>query len=129
VAVSDDLLEWEIIARVGEEYSLNESDSYWRDDGEAWIVARSATKHFGSCFCSAPPPYTDWKVTELAPMVHAPSSCRLKESSTSRVQPHPDNTASPLEAVDVYFAGLELADGGEWWTQTHSDPAKTPKME
>jgi hypothetical protein len=34
-----------------------------------------------------------------------------------------------LEAVDVYFAELDLADDGEWWTQTHSDPAKTLKAE
>ena len=72
LAVSDDLLEWEVIARVGEEYGLNESDIHWQDDGEAWIVSRSLVKHFGSCFCSAQPPYTDWQTTELAPMVHAP---------------------------------------------------------
>ena len=72
LAVSDDLLEWEVIARVGEEYGLNESDIYWRDDGEAWIISRSVVKHFGSCFCSAQPPYTEWQVTELSPMVHAP---------------------------------------------------------
>ena len=47
----------------------------------------------------------------------------------SRMQPHPDNTASLLEAVDVYFAELEFADGGDRWTQTHSDPAKTLKVE
>lgn len=72
LAVSDDLLEWEIIARVGDEYGLNESDIHWHDDGEAWIVARSVAKPQGSFFCSAEPPYTDWHVTELAPMVHAP---------------------------------------------------------
>ncbi len=204
LAVSENLLDWEIITRVGEEYGLNESDIHWWDDGEAWIVARSATKHFGSCFCSAVPPYTDWKVVELTPMVHAPvflpvegelyvagrnmpavegdatfpfksagvglwrvqrgaleavlripatGDCSYPGmvadpqgrvclsyhsqhayhmgvlSPPSRVQPHPDNTASLLEAVDVYFAELELADGGEWWAQTHSDPAKTPKPE
>lgn len=72
LATSDDLLTWNIITRVGEEYGLNESDIFWHEDGEAWIVARSVMKRGGSFFCSAPPPYTDWKVTELEPMVHAP---------------------------------------------------------
>ena len=206
VAVSDDLLEWEVIARVGDEFGLNESDIHWQDDGEAWIVSRSAVKHFGSCFCSAKPPYTDWQVTEMAPMVHAPVFLRCEgelyvagrnmpivegditfpfksagvglwrvERGTlepvlripatgdcsypgmvadpegrvflsyhsqhayhmgvltppSRIQPHPDNQADLLEAVDVYFAELELADDDEWWILTHPDPAvdaRTPRQ-
>ena len=72
LAVSGDLLEWEVIARVGGQHGLNESDIHWRDDGEAWIVARSAVDNFASCFCSAQPPYADWQSTMLAPMVHAP---------------------------------------------------------
>ena len=71
LAVSDDLLEWDTIARVGQGYGLNESDIFWHESGEAWIVARSVVKQ-GSFFCSAQPPYTDWEVTELEQMVHAP---------------------------------------------------------
>lgn len=72
LAVSDDLVEWETIARVGDGWGLNESDIFWREDGEAWIVARSVARREGSFFCSARPPYTDWEVTEMEPMVHAP---------------------------------------------------------
>ena len=72
LAVSNDLLEWETITRVGEGCGLNESDIFWRENGEAWIVARSVVKRGGSFFCSAHPPYTNWEVTELEPMVHAP---------------------------------------------------------
>ncbi|MHB9106072.1 MAG: hypothetical protein ACYDCO_03350 [Armatimonadota bacterium] len=72
LAVSDDLLTWEIIARIGEPFGLCESDIFWHEDGEAWIVARSAAKPQGSVFCSAQPPYTDWQATEMTPMVHAP---------------------------------------------------------
>jgi hypothetical protein len=38
-------------------------------------------------------------------------------------------TASLLEAVDVCFAELKFADGVDRWTQTHSDPAMTLKVE
>lgn len=72
LAVSDDLLNWEVIARIGQGHGLNESDIHWRADGEAWIVARSVARPEGSFFCAARPPYTDWEVTEMEPMVHAP---------------------------------------------------------
>ncbi|MFP4029488.1 MAG: hypothetical protein ACLFWL_17015 [Candidatus Brocadiia bacterium] len=70
--VSDDLVEWETLCRIGEEYGLNESDIFWHEDGEAWIVARSVLKGNASFFCSAQPPYTEWEVSEMGPMVHAP---------------------------------------------------------
>ena len=70
--VSDDLQEWKFVARIGEAFGLNESDIFWHEDGEAWIVARSVVKPEGSVFCSARPPYTDWQTTEMTPMVHAP---------------------------------------------------------
>jgi hypothetical protein len=72
LAVSDDLLEWRVVATIGEGHGLCESDIHWHADGEAWIVARSVVKREGSFFCSARAPYTDWQVTELGPMVHAP---------------------------------------------------------
>jgi hypothetical protein len=72
LAVSDDLMAWKTIARIGDEAGLNESDIFWHEDGEAWIVARSAVKPQRSFFCSAGAPYTDWTVSELEPMVHAP---------------------------------------------------------
>ncbi len=69
LAVSDDLLHWDIIARVGD--GLNESDIVWRPDGEAWIVSRTAKGRY-SVFASAQPPYTDWQTIDMTPMVHAP---------------------------------------------------------
>ena len=45
------------------------------------------------------------------------------------MQPHPDNKANLLEAVDVYFAELELTDAGEWWIDAGSDPAESPEEE
>ena len=70
--VSDDLMTWTKVARVGEAAGLNESDIFWHDDGEAWIVSRSVVKREGSFFASAREPYVDWDVTEMTPMVHAP---------------------------------------------------------
>lgn len=69
LAISDDLLCWETVARVGD--GLNESDIVWRPDGEAWIVSRTVKRN-GSAFAAAKPPYTRWEVTDMAPMVHAP---------------------------------------------------------
>lgn len=70
LAVSDNLIEWQTIARVGT--GLNESDIYWHADGEAWIISRTI-KATNSCFATAKPPYTDWSSVELEPMVHAPN--------------------------------------------------------
>lgn len=76
LAVSDDLLNWQTLCRIGtDEQALCESDIHWWPSGEAWIVARSATaKETGGndYFCAAMPPYTDWEVTELPARVHAP---------------------------------------------------------
>lgn len=72
LAVSDDLLDWEMLARVGPEAGLCESDIHWREDGEAWIVARSVVRQQGSFFCTAYPPYREWQITGMTPMVHAP---------------------------------------------------------
>lgn len=69
LAVSEDLLQWETIARIGD--GLNESDIVWRPDGEAWIVSRTV-KGSRSVFASAQPPYTEWRTVDMAPMVHAP---------------------------------------------------------
>lgn len=69
LAVSDDLLNWTTIARVGD--GLNESDIYWHEDGEAWIVSRTAKGPY-SVFASAQAPYTHWETTDLRPMVQAP---------------------------------------------------------
>ncbi|NLL83913.1 MAG: exo-alpha-sialidase [Lentisphaerae bacterium] len=69
LAVSDDLINWETIARIGE--NLNESDIFWHPDGEAWVVSRTVKGHF-SVFAAAKPPYTEWHTTTLTSMVHAP---------------------------------------------------------
>ncbi len=69
LAVSDDLLSWTTIARVGD--GLNESDIYWHEDGEAWIVSRTIKGAY-SVFASAHAPYTAWETTDMSPLVHAP---------------------------------------------------------
>jgi len=69
LAVSDDLLTWTTIARIGD--GLNESDIHWHDGGEAWIVSRSVTGP-GSVFAAAQPPYADWETMDMAPVVNAP---------------------------------------------------------
>ena len=71
LAVSDDLLNWDVIARIGE--GLNESDIHWHENGEAWIVARNLSRVSpASAFAKASPPYTSWQVTPMAPLCHAP---------------------------------------------------------
>ncbi len=72
--VSDDLREWETIARIGDGLGLDESDIHFRDDGEAWLVSRTVRgdDQVGSYFASAHPPYTDWTVTPMHPVVNAP---------------------------------------------------------
>lgn len=74
LAVSDDLLAWKTIARVGAGLGLNESDIHWRPDGEAWLVARvvGGNEAVGSYFASAAPPWDDWRLAPLSPLVHAP---------------------------------------------------------
>lgn len=74
LAVSDDLETWTDIARIGEGLGLNESDIHFRPDGEAWVVARTIQQNdrVGSYFAAAQPPYTDWQLTPMHPVVHAP---------------------------------------------------------
>lgn len=72
--VGDDLHEWQNIARIGDGLGLNESDIHFRPDGEAWLVSRTVRSddEVGSYFASAEPPYTDWSVTPMRPVVNAP---------------------------------------------------------
>lgn len=74
LVVSDDLLHWEEVARIGEGCGLCESDIQFRPDGEAWVIARTVLQNSetGSYFASAKPPYTDWQATPMHPVVHAP---------------------------------------------------------
>lgn len=76
LAVSDDLLDWQVLCRIGtDEQSLCESDIHWWPNGEAWIVARSASVHKtggNDFFCVAQPPYTDWQITEMSARCQAP---------------------------------------------------------
>ena len=74
LVVSDDLLHWEEVARIGEGCGLCESDIFFQPDGEAWVIARTVlqNRETGSYFAAARPPYTDWDVTPMHPVVHAP---------------------------------------------------------
>jgi hypothetical protein len=70
---STDLLDWKTLCRIGDdEVGLNESDIVFRDDGSAWIVARSTKPPSYSYFCHAARPYTEWRITPLTAMIHAP---------------------------------------------------------
>jgi hypothetical protein len=74
IHVSDDLLQWELLTRVGPGLGLNESDMHFNADGEAWLVARTVHQDAttASYFAAAKPPYTDWETTPMKPLVHAP---------------------------------------------------------
>lgn len=77
LAVSDDLLNWQTLAQLGtDREGLSESDIFWHDNGEAWIVSRCGPEsRFGrpiSYFCHAQPPYTDWQIAEMPVQIHAP---------------------------------------------------------
>ena len=82
LAVSDDFLTWKTLARIGGDLGLNESDIHWRPDGEAWVIARTVqeTETCASYFACAREPYTDWQVTPLQPMIHAPVMLQHKEN-------------------------------------------------
>jgi hypothetical protein len=83
LAVSEDLLNWQTVTRIGEGLALNESDIHWWPDGEAWLISRNADDAEGgpgSFFACARPPYTDWEVTPMTPLVHAPAMIEHKGS-------------------------------------------------
>ena len=76
LVVSDDLEHWERLARIGDNLGLNESDIHFRDDGEAWLITRTTQEedeNAGSYFACARPPYTEWTLTPMPPIVHAPA--------------------------------------------------------
>jgi len=69
---SDDLLAWRTHCRIGnDDIALNESDIVFREDGTAWIVARSTKAPGYSYFCDSAPPYTDWRTQPLTALIHA----------------------------------------------------------
>jgi hypothetical protein len=72
LVTSDNLLDWTMLARVGENLPLNESDIFFHPDGEAWIVARGFGQPGYSYFAAARPPYTHWRVRNLKTLIHAP---------------------------------------------------------
>lgn len=74
LVISDDLFQWETIARIGDGLGLSESDIYFRPDGEAWLVSRTTKSKddVNSYFAHANPPYAEWIVEPRHPMVHAP---------------------------------------------------------
>lgn len=102
LAVSDDLLSWTKIARVGD--GLNESDIYWREDGEAWIVSRTVKGAY-SIFAAAQDPYTEWETTDLIPMVHAPAILEHAGSLYVAGRSNPSSENIP----DAPYAGSSLS--------------------
>ncbi len=95
LAVSDDLLEWETIARIGEGLGLNESDIHFCPDGEAWIVSRTAKsdEKVGSYFAASTLPYDEWEVQPMYPIVHAPVFLHHEDSLyvAGRAPTRPEN--------------------------------------
>lgn len=77
--ISDDMLHWEPVARVGPtDRIIGESDIAFQEDGEAWIVVRCNTGSGNAFFACARPPYTDWEVSELTGKIHAPVILRYR---------------------------------------------------
>lgn len=76
---SKDLIEWKEHARVGRpEERLNESDIVFREDGEAWLIARSTFAPGYSYFCASRPPYTEWTSKPVRALIHAPAMIEHK---------------------------------------------------
>ena len=72
--VSDDLVNWELITQIGtDEHKMNETDLYFKPDGEVWLVARTGLEGTPSMLCTSHPPYTEWEVTNLNTKIHAPA--------------------------------------------------------
>lgn len=72
--VSDDFVHWDVISRIGTpELALGESDQHIHPDGEAWMVSRSGKDPGSSWFACARPPYTNWELTDLGTLIHAPA--------------------------------------------------------
>ncbi len=72
---SDDMISWKPISQIGEDHGrLGESDLFVHEDGEMWVVSRSAEdgKESRSYFLSAKPPYTDWEMTQLDCLIQSP---------------------------------------------------------
>lgn len=113
LAVSDDLLEWTVLTRIGEPYGLNESDIFWQANGEAWIVARSAVRDGSSFFASARAPYTDWAVKELGPMVHAPIFLQHDGALYVAGRCHPASTGNPVFPYPGASLGIWQVEKGE----------------
>lgn len=103
LAVSDDLLTWKTLARVGD--GLNESDIHWRPDGEAWIVSRTSRGAF-SVFASAKAPYTDWTTIDMQPLVHAP--IMLEHQGTLYVMGRSNATTEGITDAAFEGAGMSM---------------------
>jgi hypothetical protein len=72
--VSDDFVRWDVVSRIGTpDLALGESDQHIHADGEVWMVSRSPKGAGHSWFASARPPYTQWELTDLGTLIHAPA--------------------------------------------------------
>lgn len=70
---SDNLVDWDTVAPIGDgDMQLNETDLIFRPDGELWIVGRTRRTPDHAMFGVAKPPYTQWEMSELNQVVHAP---------------------------------------------------------
>lgn len=70
---TENFLDWKLHCRIGSNNeSLFESDLFFHENAEAWLVARSSVNPGYSYFGKATPPYTNWELTRLKSMIHAP---------------------------------------------------------
>jgi hypothetical protein len=51
---------------------FNESDLFFRPDGELWCVSRTKLPDNTSIFYCSSPPYQDWEAVNLGTMIHCP---------------------------------------------------------
>ncbi len=71
--VSDDLVNWKTISRIGDEsMSLGETGMWFSPEGELWTVTRRNKAPLTALLAIAKAPYTQWEYHELGVHIHAP---------------------------------------------------------
>jgi hypothetical protein len=71
--VSDDLINWKTISRIGDEpMSLGETGMWFSPEGELWTVTRRNKAPMTALLAIAKAPYTQWENHELGVHIHAP---------------------------------------------------------
>jgi hypothetical protein len=70
---SDDAQTWSPISLItGIKDNPNETDLWFKPDGEVWAITRTNRKPWHSLFFSSRPPYKEWNRTDLKTTIHCP---------------------------------------------------------